>query len=116
MPCPDDNTIVEFVEQILAPGAREAVALHVDACSACRGLVAGIAHARVDVPPAEGRDAMGRYVLLSTIGAGGMGVVHAAFDRELDRKVALKFLASDPGEEPGRARARLRARRGPSPG
>ncbi len=35
---------------------------------------------------------VGRYVVLERIGAGGMGVVVAAFDAELDRTVAIKLL------------------------
>jgi predicted Ser/Thr protein kinase/tetratricopeptide (TPR) repeat protein len=47
---------------------------------------------------------IGRYVVLSALGAGGMGVVLAAYDRELDRKIALKLLK---GLNHSSARARL---------
>jgi serine/threonine protein kinase len=47
---------------------------------------------------------VGRYVVLQRLGAGGMGVVHAAYDPELDRKVALKLLLPGMVGDTGRAR------------
>ena len=40
---------------------------------------------------------IGRYVVLSLVGRGGMGDVYAAYDPELDRKVAVKLLRVKPG-------------------
>src|SRR5207244_10671887 len=50
---------------------------------------------------------VGRYVVLHPLGAGGMGVVYAAYDPELDRRVALKLLHAEVGGTGSVAHARL---------
>ena len=50
---------------------------------------------------------IGRYVVLSKLGAGAMGVVISAYDPQLDRKVALKLLKG-PSSAADAAHTRLR--------
>jgi tetratricopeptide (TPR) repeat protein/predicted Ser/Thr protein kinase len=45
-----------------------------------------------------------QFVLLECIGAGGMGTVFAAFDDKLERKVAIKLVATRGGDERSRQR------------
>jgi len=58
--------------------------------------------------PVSPGERVGRFIVLEPLGQGGMGLVWSAFDPKLDRKVALKFLRTGPGEERGdAAQARL---------
>ncbi len=50
---------------------------------------------------------IGRFALIEQIGKGGMGVVYAAWDPQLDRKVAIKLVHEQRFGDPAEARRRL---------
>jgi WD40 repeat protein/serine/threonine protein kinase len=54
---------------------------------------------------------IGRFVVLRRIGEGGMGVVYAAYDNELDRRLAIKLVhrARARGDHQGRVRREAQA-------
>ncbi|MEM7158581.1 MAG: tetratricopeptide repeat protein [Myxococcota bacterium] len=58
----------------------------------------------------ERGDTLDRYVVLERLGAGSMGLVYAAYDPKLDRRVALKLLHARGGPEQGTRRAQRLAR------
>jgi predicted Ser/Thr protein kinase len=122
---PDENQLNEFVAGLLAPEARALVDTHLVSCASCRQLVAAVAsedggqapRTTTVLPPRteskeisltgtlEAGEHIGRYVVLNRIGEGGMGVVYAAHDPNLNRRVAIKVLRSE--DDFGSQRARL---------
>ncbi len=126
--CLDDNAASEFVAGALSGPAASRAEMHLAGCRDCRALVAALAGAGDVDSQAETRqrervtesqagklprkyavgDRVGRYLVLSTLGAGGMGVVLSAYDPHLDRKVALKLLRANLGANAKDARVRLK--------
>jgi len=62
------------------------------------------------LPAAPVESTLGRYRIERELGAGGMGVVHAAFDPDLERRVALKVLRPGGGGDDARQRLLREAR------
>jgi len=80
-----------------------------------RGLHALRAGDESGTEPLEVGSMVGRYLTLSRVGVGGMGIVYRAHDTELNRTVALKVLPPHLGQNPEylkrfRTEARAQAR------
>jgi serine/threonine-protein kinase len=89
----EKQELVEF----LSAGGGQTVALTPDqVAQVTRGAPGAGITARVGAPGAEmlevGSVLAGRYEIKKVLGAGGMGVVYRALDRELDEVVAIKTL------------------------
>lgn len=94
MPCPGEQTLVEFVERG-AEGTPELEA-HLDECDACRAAVVMLASmAKGEETSADGQLLAGRFVLGEVLGAGGLGLVIAAHDLRLGADIAIKLLRPD---------------------
>jgi hypothetical protein len=105
--CAGNNTIAALLAGAADVEAAHRLEVHLDACPACRQLVAELGRGLSAVgagPAREGGGAgrlprvgerLGRYDVRRIIGVGGMGVVYEAHDSALDRRVAIKLLRPD---------------------
>jgi serine/threonine-protein kinase len=128
--CLSENTFQQFLDRTLSEARIRDTEMHLDTCRSCRELLSTLALGmktpagpQPDEPgsisPAGAVSAMphsmapgtrvGRFIVQSPLGVGGMGMVYAADDPLLRRKVALKLIHADHSDGPaGEAwRARL---------
>jgi len=75
--------------------------------TATAGMASLLSLVHEELPELEPGAAVGRYLVVDTLGRGGMGVVYRAYDPELDRRVAIKLLAVAKRDRDDVARARL---------
>jgi hypothetical protein len=112
-----DDEILEYIGGQRSEEELAQMDAHLDACTPCRDLVhhvvqgmaqswPGTAHdpAEAGTTFAPGNIVNGRYLIRSFVGRGGMGEVYEAFDRLMDRRIALKTVLCTVADRPRAAR------------
>ncbi|MEW5743557.1 MAG: serine/threonine-protein kinase [Myxococcota bacterium] len=129
MACVSSDTWVALLRGSLSPTGEAEVRAHAATCATCGPLLAkhdasrpgadsptielsgGAMATPAKTPPkAEALkkgDQVGRFLVLETLGVGGMGAVYSAYDPELDRRVAVKTLRAQPSNDETAAHARM---------
>jgi tetratricopeptide (TPR) repeat protein/tRNA A-37 threonylcarbamoyl transferase component Bud32 len=116
MSCPGPSALQAYLNGAATADERETMREHLEACAECRAIVLALAptpppemHAALSRPAHPSLEELssgqlvGRFIVLHRLGAGGMGVVYAAYDPDLDRKVALKLIRRMHGKSPADA-------------
>ena len=94
--CRDDPSVREEVETLLDADADNDDFLSFPAYEFAEGMLAG--------EPSEfvAGQKIGRFEILCSLGAGGMGQIYLAHDENLGRKIALKLISRDFAADPHR--------------
>ncbi|MBS2028666.1 MAG: serine/threonine protein kinase [Deltaproteobacteria bacterium] len=118
---PRPEELKALAEGTQGPNTNAEAREHVSSCVSCAAEVMRLAanaegqsatgiHGKADHEGAVVLDrgaSIGRYIVLDVLGKGAMGVVYAAYDPELDRKVAIKLLQTRDGSAKGAEQAWL---------
>ncbi len=95
--CLDDEVLVAMADGALGRERIDTVLTHVDRCERCAEVIASIG--ALDGPARR----VGRYQIERVLGVGGMGIVYAAFDPQLQRGVAVKLVRPENTHERAQA-------------
>ncbi len=123
MKCPNEDQWLVFLDGQVATATKNVgLEAHLDQCPACRTLTAEMVRARVASEAPRSRPdfhdsrrlltgaVLGRYQLIERLGEGGMGVVYAALDPQLNRRVAIKVMKNGLSHEADHQRLLIEAR------
>jgi tetratricopeptide (TPR) repeat protein/predicted Ser/Thr protein kinase len=100
MACPDESSLHDLLHGALSQSDAADLAAHCADCASCAARLLADellldANRLVDPFDWVPGTRLGRYLAIEHIGRGGMGVVLAAYDPTLDRKVAIKLVRPD---------------------
>jgi tetratricopeptide (TPR) repeat protein len=118
----DERALTAYFERRLSADEMTHLSQHLERCGDCMRRFASVGATQASppnndksevatAPEAPGKRPMpalvGRYRVENVLGMGGMGVVYAGHDPELDRKVAIKLLRPNPRAPAAILRAQL---------